>query len=88
MITKSQLRNKVDSNKCFNFIAHVPWSETSLSRLYDIVDAQIEAGSLIDIIKARPVAFDLEKEIVTVEIVLDCSDVLEVEPEEHLGDGE
>lgn len=86
MITKTQLKNKVDSNNCFNFIAYMPWNGTSLARLYDAVAEQIEGGCLIDIVKARPTAFDLEKEIITVEILLNCSDALIDDEEEELAE--
>jgi len=77
MITKTQLRELVDSNKQFTWTHSVPWNETSLARLYDAVDAQIEAGSLIDIVSAKPIGFDAEQETIKVEMVLDCSDLLE-----------
>ena len=86
MITKSQLRDKLDSNNRFTTTFEVPWNETQLSRLYDTVDQQVEGGSLVDIISAKPVAYDFERESVTVEMVLDCSDMLEEAA--NLGDGE
>jgi hypothetical protein len=87
MITKAQLRELVDSNKRFTWTHIVPWNETHLARLYDAVDAQIEGGSLIDIVSARPVNLD-EKETILVEMVLDCSDLFEDGEKEHLCDGE
>ena len=77
MITKSQLRAKLDSNNCFTTTFEVPWNETQLSRLYDTVDAQIEGGALIDILSANPVAYDFERQMVVVEMELDCSDLLD-----------
>ena len=82
MITKTQLRALVDENKRFTWTHIVPWNETSLSRLYDAVDAQIEGGALIDIVSARPVNLD-EKESILVEMVLDCSDLFEDDEEEE-----
>ncbi len=77
MITKSQLRNKLDKDNKFTWEHMVPWNETHLARLYDAVDAQIEGGSLIDIVSAKPVAIDFERETILVEMVLDCSDLLD-----------
>lgn len=87
MITKFQLLELIDANKRFTWTHTVPWSETSLSRLYDAVEQQIEGGAIIDIRKARPVGYDFTKEVVEVEMELDCSDIFEEEAE-HLGDGE
>lgn len=87
MITKHELKALIDQKKQFIWTHSLPWNETSLARLYDSVDAQIEGGSLIDIIKARPVLYDIEKETVVVEMVLDCSDLFQNEQPEHLGDG-
>lgn len=83
MITKTQLRSLKDSNNRFTHITEVPWEQTSLSRLYDTVDAQIEGGSLIDIVSAKPIGFDKERETIKVEMVLDCSDLFEDGPEEE-----
>lgn len=74
MITKTQLRALVDKRNEFTWTHEVPWNETHLARLYDAVDAQIEGGSLIDIVSAKPVAYDFERETINVEFVLDCSD--------------
>lgn len=94
MITKLQLREGKDENNRFNWTTEVNWNETSLSSLYNHIDAQIEGGALIDIASAKPVSFDKDKETVTVEIVLDLSDMLEEMPDDedeeelgHLGDG-
>lgn len=84
MITKTQLRNLVqDSNNRFTHITEVPWEQTSLSRLYDTVDAQIEGGSLIDIVSAKPIGFDAERQTIKVEMVLDCSDLFEEQQEDE-----
>ena len=77
MITKTQLRALLDKDNKFTWTHEVPWNETHLARLYDAVDAQIEGGSLIDIVSAQPMAFDFERESVVVELVLDCSDLLD-----------
>lgn len=86
MITKFQLLELIDANKRFTWTHTVPWNETSLSRLYDAVEQQIEGGAIIDIVSARPINLDAN-ETILVEMVLDCSDIFEEEAE-HLGDGE
>lgn len=77
MITKTQLRPLLDKDNKFTWFHAVPWNETHLARLYDAVDAQIEGGSLIDIVSAKPIDFDFSRDTVTVEFVLDCSDLLD-----------
>lgn len=79
MITKAQLRDKVDGRDRFTHTLQVPWEQTSLARLYDHLDASIEAGCLIDIISAKPIKLDKENDQITVELVLDCSDILQEE---------
>lgn len=89
MITKTQLRALADSNNQVKHLFEIPWNETSLSNLYNKVDLNIEGGALIDIAKATPVSFDLARETLMVELVLDCSDLFEEAAiDEHLGDGE
>lgn len=82
MITKTQLRDLVDSNNRFTHTIEVPWEQTSLSRLYDLIDAQIQGGSLIDIVSAKPISLDSARESLMVELVLDCSDLFEGGEEE------
>ena len=77
MITKSQLRNKLDKDNRFTWTHEVPWNETHLARLYDAADAQIEGGCLVDIVSAEPTAIDFERGTILVEMVLDCSDLLD-----------
>jgi hypothetical protein len=91
MITKTQLRDLKDSNNQVKHMFEIPWNETSLSRLYEKIDAQIEGGALLDIVKATPISFDSGRGTLMVEMVLDCSDLFEENEEEeigHLGDGE
>lgn len=79
MITKTQLRDLIDSNNRFTHITEVPWEQTSLSRLYDLIEAQIEGGSLIDIVSANPIGFNQERKTIKVELALDCCDLFEEE---------
>lgn len=83
MITKSQLRELVDANNRFKHSIEVPWEQTSLSRLYDILDSSIQGGSLVDIVSAKPYSFDQARETLMVELLLDCSDILESSGEEE-----
>lgn len=82
MITKAQLRDLKDSNNQVKQMFELPWNETSLSRLYEKIDAQIEGGALLDIVKATPISFDSGRETLMVELILDCSDLLEDGEEE------
>jgi hypothetical protein len=77
MITKQQLRANCDSKNHFKHSFEIPWNETSLSRLYDKLDANIESGALVDIVSVKPVGFIKEREALVVEIVIDCSDIFE-----------
>ncbi len=77
MITKTQLRALLDKDNTFTWTHEVPWNETHLARLYDAIDAQIEGGSLIDIVSAEPIDFDLARNTVSIKFVLDCSDLLD-----------
>lgn len=77
MITKAQIRNLKDQNNHFVHIFEVDWNETSLSRLYDKMDAQIEGGALVDILKAEPISFDESRGMLSVEITMDVSDLFE-----------
>jgi hypothetical protein len=81
MITKAQLKADKDDQNRAKYQFDMPWDETSIARLYDRLDASVEGGSLVDIVSAKPISFDKEKETVRVEIVIDCSDLFE-EPEE------
>ena len=85
MITKAQLRELKDSNNIVNLTFQVDWNETSMSRLFDILEQRIEGGCLIDIVKVTPVDFNSENNTLNVDFVLDVTDAL---IEEHLGDGE
>ena len=60
----------------------IPWNETGLSSLYNKIDANIEGGAILDIVKATPVSFDAGRETLMVELVLDCSDLFEEGEEE------
>ena len=82
MISKLQLKEGKDENNRFTAILHVNWQETSLSRVYDAIDQQVEGGSLADIVSMKPIAFDPEKEQITVQVVLDVSDILEEQDDE------
>ena len=86
MITKIQLRELKDSNNHFVWPTEVNWQETSLSRIYEHIDAQIEGGALVDIVSVKPLSFHLERGMMTLEVVLDVTDALE--EDEYLGDGE
>jgi hypothetical protein len=81
MITKIQIKDLVDSKNQFKHVIDVPWEQTSLSRLYDMVDATIQGGALIDIASVKPIEFNKESETITVEMVLDCSDLFQEEPD-------
>lgn len=79
MITKIQIKDLIDSNNQFKHTMDVPWEQTSLSRLYDMVDATMQGGALIDIASVKPIEFNKEAETITVEMVLDCSDLFQEE---------
>jgi hypothetical protein len=88
MITKSQLQELKDSNNIVKHAFEIPWNETSLSRLYEKVDSNIEGGSLIDIRKATPYSFDKERETLMVEMELDCSDLFQEEEDQFAAEEE
>jgi hypothetical protein len=79
MITKTQLKADKDDQNRVKYQFDVPWDETSLSRLYDKIDAAVEGGSSVDIVSATPVSFDKENNTIKVEVTLDVSDVFEEE---------
>lgn len=83
MITKLQLREGKDENNRFTWTTEVNWQETHLSSLYSHIDAQIEGGALIDIASVKPLSFDLEREMITIQVVLDLNDMLEENPDEE-----
>lgn len=83
MITKTQLKEKADSNNLVKHSFEMPWDETSLSRIYDRIDASVEGGALIDIVSAKPIEFHPERLTLSVEVVMDITDMLEEQPDEE-----
>jgi hypothetical protein len=81
MITKTQLKADKDEQNRVKYQFDMPWDETSLSLLYYKIDAEIEGGSLVDIVSAVPVSFDKENNTIRVEVVLDVSDIFEENPD-------
>lgn len=79
MITKAQLKQSADSNNHVKHSFEFPWDETSLARIYDKIDAQVEGGALIDVFSAKPIEFIAERGAIVVEVVMDISDLLEEE---------
>lgn len=79
MITKAQLKADKDDQNRVKYQFDMPWDETSISRLYDKIDASVESGSLADIVSAVPISFDKENNTIKVEITLELSDVFEEE---------
>ena len=79
MITKTQLKAVKNDQNLVTYQFDMPWDETSLSRLYDKIDAAIEGGGLADIVSTVPVSFDKENNTIRVEVTLDVSDVFEEE---------
>lgn len=77
MITKTQLKADKDDQNRVKYQFDMPWDETSISRLYDKIDAAIEGGSLADIVSAVPISFDKENNTIKVEVTLDLSDLFE-----------
>ena len=77
MITKAQLKKLKDSNNHVTLEFDIPWNETSLARLYDKLDAQLEGGALVDIVSVEPLSFNSETQSILVEIEIDISDMLE-----------
>ena len=77
MITKTQLKEDKDEQNRVKYQFDMPWDETSLSRLYDKMDAAIERGGLADMVSAVPVSFNKENNTIRVEVVLDVSDIFE-----------
>lgn len=77
MITKTQLKADKDEQNRVKYQFDMPWDETSLSRLYDKMDAAIEGGSLVDIVSVVPISFDKDKNTIKVEVTLDLSDLFE-----------
>jgi len=88
MISKIQLRELKDPNNHFVWPTEVNWQETSLSRIYEHIDAQIEGGALVDIVSVKALAFNKEREALVLEITLDVTDLFEGGEEEHLGNRE
>lgn len=82
MITKAQLKERADSNNHVKHSFEMQWDETSLSRIYDKIDACVEGGALIDVVAAKPIAFVAEREALVVEVTMDISDLLEETPVE------
>lgn len=83
MITKEQLKAVKNDQNLVTYQFDMPWDETSLSRLYDKIDAAIEGGGLADIVSTVPVSFDKENNTIRVEVVLDVSDIFEENPDEE-----
>ena len=83
MITKAQLKADKDEQNHVTYQFDMPWSETSIPRLYDKIDAAIEGGGLADIVSAIPISFDKENNTIRVEVVLDVSDIFEENPDEE-----
>ena len=83
MITKTQLKAVKNDQNLVTYQFDMPWDETSLSRLYDKIDAAIEGGGLADIVSAVPVSFDKENNTIRVEVTLDVSDVFEETEEDE-----
>lgn len=75
MITKYQIAQIKDQNNQFKHLVECHWNETSLSKLYDKIDAQIEGGALIDIVSQNPISYDKSAQRLLVELVLDASDL-------------
>ena len=83
MITKAQLKAVKNDQNLVTYQFDMPWDETSLSRLYDKIDAAIEGGGLADIVSTVPVSFDKENNTIRVEVTLDVSDVFEETEEDE-----
>lgn len=88
MITKTQLKADKDDQNLVTYQFDMPWSETSIPRLYDKIDAAIEGGGLADIVSAIPISFDKENNTIRVEVTLDVSDVFEEEDVDSEDEGE
>jgi len=88
MITKAQLKIDKDEQNHVKYQFDMPWNETSLSRLYDKINAAIEYGALADIVSASPISLDKENYAIRVEVVLDVSDIFEENPDEEDGEDE
>ena len=83
MITKAQLKIDKDEQNHVKYQFDMPWNETSLSRLYDKINAAIEFGEFADIVSASPISLDKENYAIRVEVVLDVSDIFEENPDEE-----
>ena len=88
MITKTQLKAVKNDQNLVTYQFDMPWDETSLSCLYDKIDAAIEDGGLADIVSTVPVSFDKENNTIRVEVTLDVSDVFEEEDVDSEDEGE
>lgn len=78
MFTKQYLKDNKDADNKVKLIFLINWQETSLSRLYDILDQRVEGGSLADIVSVKPLNLDNERDLLEVEIVIDVSDVFNI----------
>jgi len=83
MITKAQLKIDKDEQNHVKYQFDMPWNATSLSRLYDKINGAIEYGALADIVSASPISLNKENYAITVEFVLDVSDIFEENPDEE-----
>lgn len=79
MITKTQLREDKDGQNRVKYQFDMPWDETTLSRLYDKIEREIEGGALIDIISAVPISLDLANNTIKVEVTLGLDDLFSQE---------
>ena len=79
MITKAQLKADKDEQNRAKYQFDMPWDETTLSRLYDKIDASVEGGSLVDIISAVPISFDKTNNTIKVEVTLGLDDLFSEE---------
>lgn len=77
MITKYQISQIKDEKNQFKHVFECHWNETSLARLYEKIDAQIEGGALIDIVKQNALSYNPSNQSLLVELVLDASDLFD-----------
>lgn len=87
MFTKQYLLENKTAENLVTLFFFVNWQETSLARLYDVLDQRVEGGSLADIVSAEPVTFDAEKETLQIKVVINVADIFNI-PDKEVEDCE
>jgi hypothetical protein len=87
MFTKQYLLDNKNGENEVTLFFFVNWQETNLSRLYDVLDLQVEGGALADIVSAEPVSLDPEKQVLQLKVVINVADIFNI-PDKEVEDCE